>query len=752
MRILNGRVLAMKRLGKIILAAVAAVMALYGCAKENLTEKTPSSDGSGFHLTFTAEKADDDVITRAAISAEDNTVINWSENDAISVFDGDGVNCKFTLKEGAESPTGKFEGKVTKLADSYTVLYPYQEAATIDAVTGEIKVVSLKGEQTAVKGSFDSEAALMAAKSSDGSTISFRNVVGYVKIVCGFDCSGLTFSDNRNVYEMAGSMDIALSGGSGVPSATVTTDGCREVSLKGNIEAGAEYYIALLPGTLDKGFSLIFNGADGKQYNRSTTKSLTIKHGVVTNLGTSGKDNVELVTPYITFLADEKQTFTFNKGTNANINVDLFEYSVNGGAWSKFTLTEDGASNDITFGGEYGILRLRGKSPNGTSDGNNSFSSYNVQFANPEVKVRCNGDIRTLIDYEDYGMVSTKDARFSWLFKNAAALVSAPELPMTELATKCYYDMFSGSSIENAPELPATVLPDDCYSYMFDMCKQLTYSPDLKATTVGQNAYKCMFQSCKALKKAPEILAREFTGSQNCYQMFAWCSALEEGPSALYVETLMPECYRLMFQNCSSLKKAPVIKAVKIDSGNSHCLSMFSKCTSLETVQDVLFAEETALFPNICELMFKGCTSLKKAPALPSMNLNTECYKGMFTGCTSLTEVPESLPATTLYESCYENMFYGCTNLQKAPKLQAETLANSCYYYMFYGCSSLTEVWLNAVKNIDKGLPCTFNDCPSKGVTVHIRKDRDCKDIVSLLGQPHWNYVDIETGELITEF
>ena len=207
----------------------------------------------------------------------------------------------------------------------------------------------------------------MAAKSSDGSTISFRNVVGYVKIVCGFDCSGLTFSDNRNVYEMAGSMDIALSGGSGVPSATVTTDGCREVSLKGNIEAGAEYYIALLPGTLDKGFSLIFNGADGKQYNRSTTKSLTIKHGVVTNLGTSGKDNVELVTPYITFLADEKQTFTFNKGTNANINVDLFEYSVNGGAWSKFTLTEDGASNDITFGGEYGILRLRGKSPNGNS-------------------------------------------------------------------------------------------------------------------------------------------------------------------------------------------------------------------------------------------------------------------------------------------------------------------------------------------------------------------------------------------------
>lgn len=129
----------------------------------------------------------------------------------------------------------------------------------------------------------------------------------------------------------------------------------------------------------------------------------------------------------------------------------------------------------------------------------------------------------------------------------------------------------------------------------------------------------------------------------------------------------MPRCYFGMFMNCPSLKKAPVIKAVNIDSGDSHCKSMFAGCSSLETVQDVLFAKETLLYPNICELMFKGCTSLKKAPALPSMNLHTECYMGMFKKCTSLTEVPESLPATTLYRSCYADMFSDCTNLQKAP-------------------------------------------------------------------------------------
>ena len=127
----------------------------------------------------------------------------------------------------------------------------------------------------------------------------------------------------------------------------------------------------------------------------------------MTNLGTSGKDNVELVAPYITFFADKEQTFTLNKGAKANIHVNLFEYSVNGGAWSEFTLTADGAVNGITFGGEVGVLRLRGKSLNGTSNGSGLSSSYNVQFANPKVEVRCTGDIRTLIDYENYGTVST---------------------------------------------------------------------------------------------------------------------------------------------------------------------------------------------------------------------------------------------------------------------------------------------------------------------------------------------------------
>lgn len=732
----------MKRFHNVIWAAVAAVAALYGCAKENFPEQKLSSEGAGFHLTFTAEKAEDDVLTRAGISAEDNTVINWSEGDAISVFDGAGVNCKFTLNEGAGSPKGRFEGEVTKLADSYTVLYPYQEDATIDAATGALKGVSLKDEQTAMKWSFDPEAALMAAKSSDGSTIAFKNVVGYVKIVCGFDCREVVVGSNDYTSAIAGNVDLAFADEPVVPTSVAGTDYRSEVSLIGNIEAGAEYCIALLPCALDKGFSLTFKGTDGKQYSRSTGKSLTVKRGVVTNLGTSGAGNVELQTPYITFSAKAAQTFTFVKGSKVTIDAGLFEYSVNGGAWTSMV-----AGTPIAFGGADGDLRLRGKSPKGTSDGNGFDKSYNVQFGKTDVKVRCKGDIRTLIDYDNYLTADTKNARFERLFQGASPLVSAPELPMTELASYCYSCMFYETSIECAPELPATVIPNDCYSYMYNRCRQLSYSPDLKATVVGQNAYYCMFKGCKALKKAPEILATELIESNNCYAMFSWCSALEEGPSTLYAETLQDKCYAYMFQECPALKKAPVIKAVKIAGGDQHCYYMFDCCKSLEEVQDVLFAEETVVFPDMCQGMFKGCTSLKKAPELPSMNLNANCYSNMFFGCTSLTDVPESLPAMTLYERCYDSMFSGCTSLTKAPKLPAETLVNGCCNYMFRDCTSLNEIWLYTKETdsviIRDGIGGMFDGCPSSGVKIHLNS----LAVKEYISKPDWTYVDIETGE-----
>ena len=86
--------------------------------------------------------------------------------------------------------------------------------------------------------------------------------------------------------------------------------------------------------------------------------------------------------------------------------------------------------------------------------------------------------------------------------------------------------------------------------------------------------------------------------------------------------------------------------------------------------------------------MFRGCTSLTTAPALPAATLADYCYGGMFQGCTSLTSAP-ALPATTLVENCYTYMFYGCTALTTVPALPATTLVGMCYFGIFQNCAKI---------------------------------------------------------------
>ena len=137
--------------------------------------------------------------------------------------------------------------------------------------------------------------------------------------------------------------------------------------------------------------------------------------------------------------------------------------------------------------------------------------------------------------------------------------------------------------------------------------------------------------------------------------------------------TITSAAYSGMFAGCKGLTRAPQLPAM--------------------TLQSQCYAE-----------MFRA-TGLTKAPALPatemrdwyfnSLDDNSEgtmdCYMAMFQDCTELTEAPE-LPATTIVHGVYQNMFQGCTSLQKAPVLPAAKVADGAYYRMFYGCTSLNYV------------------------------------------------------------
>ena len=237
----------------------------------------------------------------------------------------------------------------------------------------------------------------------------------------------------------------------------------------------------------------------GKQYNFSITVghyALTISSVSVTdwnNQDITEDENDEaassLPIPYVTFTSNEEVGFkmTTNYG--------------------------------YTFGSSKGNLRLRGKNLNGTAT--NEFTYSKISFSSNETnaKVACTGDIRTLLDYENYNTVNTSNARFCQLFSNCGILTSAPELPATELAEGCYYCMFfECQSLTTAPELPAMTLAKGCYFNMFNNCRALTSAPELPATKLANNCYNGMFYECTNLESVT-MLATDVS-AMNC--LYKW--------------------------------------------------------------------------------------------------------------------------------------------------------------------------------------------------------------------------------------
>ena len=282
--------------------------------------------------------------------------------------------------------------------------------------------------------------------------------------------------------------------------------------------------------------------------NKISVSGITVANwtsGEITG-GKAETDN----TPYLTFTADEEQTFIMS--AKESYEIPGLEYSVNNGTWKKVVTGEP-----VTFGGSKGTLSLRGKNNlEGTSKQNSGYSK--ISFGKTDVNVACKGDIRTLLDYTNYKDVATESARFRHLFEDCTQLTSAPDLPAETLAEACYSFMFEHcTSLKTAPELRATTLADDCYFRMFLGCTALETAPTLSAKNLKTYCYSYMFAGCTSLKTAPELRATQLLSG--CYQgMFQGCKSLESAPE-LPATTLATQCYAYMFQNCEKLSSVTML-------------------------------------------------------------------------------------------------------------------------------------------------------------------------------------------------
>ncbi len=227
--------------------------------------------------------------------------------------------------------------------------------------------------------------------------------------------------------------------------------------------------------------------------------------------------------PYLAFYSTDGE-FTIGIGDRASWN-GILEYSVDTVTWSEY---EKQPSARVPVSSNAGLLYFRGS---GNTHLQTYYSAYMPNFFEIQGSgIHCIGNIETLLDYASVqrGEHPRMDAWcFQGLFMDCRTLVSAPELPATELSGGCYKGMFYDCwALEEAPSLPAKEAPNYCYEIMFRFCTSLVLPPELPATVVGEEAYDQMFSGCTKLQRLPKLPAKNLPWW--CYfYMFADCTSIK---------------------------------------------------------------------------------------------------------------------------------------------------------------------------------------------------------------------------------
>ena len=364
--------------------------------------------------------------------------------------------------------------------------------------------------------------------------------VNHIRIV-GKECTDANETSTINIMPLQKG-----EGGTGTTYTALVAPGTTEGHLYFSAEGTAETPLVVKTGTLEAGKSYTYNLIVGKN-------KVTIGNVTVAEWGTDKIDGgkAEEYIPYVTFAAEKAQKFMMTE--HDGYKISGLEYSVNNGDWTTLE-----AGTGVTFGGSNGNLRLRGTNLNGTSV-TGQYST--ITFTDSNVPVACTGDIRTLLDWDNYTTVNTENAMFIKLFENCSVLTSAPELPATSLAYNCYYCMFFGcTNLKSAPKLPAPTLTTCCYFAMFAMCTNLKTAPELPAEALAYQCYDSMFSGCTNLKTAPKLPAKN--SRRECYaSMFSGCTNLKS--AELSIEFLDRGCCNFMFNNCTNLSSVTMLAPSK---------------------------------------------------------------------------------------------------------------------------------------------------------------------------------------------
>ena len=450
---------------KRLMGCAAAILALTACSESEDLLAAYHSDPNAVRITAQVGKASADGFTRSnPLGATEADQKKFNDGDMISVK-ADGQDAvTYQLNNNEWQPQG---GKFLKWESetmNFTAYYP----ASFDGNLNNITLPAEYDEATLAANDFMSYSGKQTNTKDNNNKLSLtmeRKMARVVVEIAGFNdqYAGATI-DNVNSLNICGikaykhsdkKFYALIKPCAAQSSATFLSLDVAEGASKTTTEK-----FTGIP-TLEAGNSYTYKLTVGK--NKISVSGITVANWETGTITDNGK--AEQIIPYVTFKADKAQTF---KMVAYGYTITGLEYSVNGGDWKDVV-----ADTPVSFGGDNGDLRLRGKNPDGTSIGLGGYST--ITFTKKDAPVACTGDIRTLLDWNNYNKVETHYANFCYLFRGCSVLTSAPELPAEILADFCYYGMFIDcTNLTSAPELPAEKLAYECYNQMFYGCTKLS--------------------------------------------------------------------------------------------------------------------------------------------------------------------------------------------------------------------------------------------------------------------------------------
>ena len=408
-------------------------LALAACQQEelvNLEENLSSAD-------FTAAVEDFSTETKTSLNEANNVV--WSENDRISIFNGNTANNCYQIKpQGVGTSSGVFslagekvENDLAEQLVGNLAVYPYQENTKAyqiyddsnEAIGIGIRDIEIPAVQTYKENSFGNGSFPMIAitKDKDDHNLKFRNAFGVLKLQLLGDIkvSSIELWPYSDSDFITGIFNIETRFDDKIPTLTGSYNtsaylelNCGEGVQLNKTEA-TPFYIALPPYNFTDGFRIIVWDTDGYVYTKNTTAQNIVE-----------RSGILAMPPYLTGARVEASTGFVsvpNDGSPVVISVTATEdWTVEYPSWLEVSPAsgENGTHEvSVSMASDYETYNY--------SDTYITFRSYDYTYPVTVVKDRPLSTTKDIIengvDGEEYrisGYVSKKITNTNWYIED----------------------------------------------------------------------------------------------------------------------------------------------------------------------------------------------------------------------------------------------------------------------------------------------------------------------------------------------